>query len=159
MAPSADIAINLTYREMQISDLPAATAVRLSTVENAITVAELESQYGITPQSTAEAMTSHVKGWLCENSGKVVGFAMGDRLNGEVIVVAVLPEYEGRGIGKSVLAPVQTWLFTEGHEEFWLFSNPDPSIRSYGFYRYLGWRSTRTLPDDDEVLKLRKHPA
>jgi ribosomal protein S18 acetylase RimI-like enzyme len=151
--------MNLTYREMQIGDLPAATAVRISTVENAITVEELESDYGITPQSMAEAMTSHVKGWLCESSGNVVGFAMGDRSNGEVLVVAVLPEYEGRGIGKSVLAQVQTWLFTEGHEEIWLYSNPDPSIRAYGFYRNLGWRSTGMLPDDDEVLKLRKHTA
>ncbi len=148
--------MNLSCRQMQISDLPAASAVRLSTVENAITMEELESQYGITPQSVAEAMTSHVKGWLCENSGKVVGFAMGDRSNGEVQVVAVLPEYEGRGIGKSLLARVQTWLFSEGHEEIWLLANPDTNTRAYGFYRKLGWRATGTLRDDDEVMTLRK---
>ncbi len=43
--------MNFTCRQMQISDLPAALAVRLSTVENAITMEELERDYGITPQS------------------------------------------------------------------------------------------------------------
>ena len=159
MAPSADIAMNPTYREMQISDIPAATAVRLSTVENAITMAELESQYGVTPQSMVEAMASHVQGWLCEDFGKVVGFAMGDQSNGEVLVVAVLPECEGRGIGKRLLAYVQTWLFSGGHEEIWLLANPDPNIRASGFYRKLGWRATGTIRDDDEVLKLRNQTA
>jgi GNAT superfamily N-acetyltransferase len=146
---------------MQISDLPTALAVRLSTVENAITMEELESDYGITPQSLSEAMTSHVKGWLCEADGReaseiVVGFAMGDRSNGEVQVVAVLPEYEGMGIGKSLLTRVQTWLFSEGHEEIWLLANPDPNIRAHTFYRKLGWRATGSLRKDDEVMKLRR---
>jgi ribosomal protein S18 acetylase RimI-like enzyme len=127
--------MNFTYRQMQISDLPAALAVRLSTVENAITMEELASDYGITPQSVSVAMKSHVKGWLCEASGRIVGFAMGDRSNGEVQVVAVLPEYEGRGIGKNLLTRVQTWLFSERHEEIWLLANPDPNIRAHTFYR------------------------
>ena len=148
--------MKFTYRQMQISDLPAALAVRLSTVENAITKEALESDYGITPQSLSEAMKSHVKGWLSEASGRVVGFAMGDRSNGEVQVVAVLPEYEGRGIGKSLLTRVQAWLFSEGHEAIWLLANPDPNIRAHGFYRKLGWRATGSLRQDDEVMKLRR---
>ena len=142
---------------MEIGDLAATTAVRLSTIENAITLEELESQYGITPQSMAEAMASDVKGWLCESCEKVVGFAMGDRSTGEVLVVAVLPDHEGRGIGKNVLAQVQTWLFSEGHDEIWLLANPDPNIRASGFYRKIGWRATGTLRNDDEVMKLRRH--
>ncbi len=145
-----------TYRQMQISDLPAALAVRLSTVENAIAMEELERDYGITPQSLSAAMKSHVKGWLCEASGRVVGFAMGDRSSGEVQVVAVRPEYEGRGIGKSLLTRVQTWLFSEGHEEIWLLANPDPNVRAHTFYRKLGWRATGSLREDDEVMKLRR---
>ena len=146
----------LTYREMQVGDLPAVFAVRLSTVENAITMAELEARYGITPQSLAAAMGSHVRGWLCEAAGTVVGFAMGDRSNGEVQVVAVLPAYEGRGIGGCLLARVQTWLFAEGHEEIWLLATPDPSIRAYGFYRRLGWRAAGSPRGGEEVMKLHR---
>lgn len=139
---------------MRIGDLPATFEVRLSTVENAITMEELERDYGITPQSLSEAMASHVKGWLCEDSGTVVGFSMGDLSNGEVLVVAVHPDYEGNGIGKTLLLQVQDWLFSQGHEQIWLRANPDPKIRAHGFYRKLGWKATETR-GDEEVMTLR----
>ncbi len=151
--------MNFTYRPMETSDLAAAFAVRLSTVENSITMERLESDYGITPQSLSEAMASDVKGWLCETSGRAVGFAMGDRSNGEVQVVAVRPEFEGRGIGNRLLTHVQTWLFSEGHEEIWLLANPDPNVRAHGFYRKLGWRATGSSEGDNEVMKLRRPAA
>ena len=147
--------MKLRYRKMTPADLPAVFSVRLSTIENAITMKELEDDYGITLDSLAKAMDSHVSGWLCEDSEVVVGFSMGDRLNGEVQVVAVLPEYEGNGIGKSLLAKVQNWLFSEGHEEIWLGSNPDPTIRAYGFYRKLGWHATGRMKGYDEIMVLR----
>ena len=146
----------LTFREMKIGDLPAAFAVRLSTLENAVTMQELEEHYGITPESLSTAIRAHVRGWLCEDAGRVVGFAMGDRSKGEVQVVAVLPEYEGRAIGKDLLDRVTAWLFSEGHQEIWLLSNPDPDVRAQGFYRKLGWRATGVRKGDDEVMVLRR---
>ena len=149
--------MKLRYRKMTTADLPAVFSVRLSTIENAITMKELDEDYGITPESLTKAMNSHVSGWLCEDSGVVVGVSMGDRLNGEVQVVAVLPEYEGNGIGKSLLTKVQDWLFSEGHEEIWLGANPDPTIRAFGFYRKLGWQATGRMKGDDEIMVFRTH--
>lgn len=146
----------LTYREMRIDDLPAVLALRAATRENAMTLEELEEDYGITPESLAQSMQSHVRGWLCECEGEVVGFAMGDRANGEVQVVAVLPDFEGRGIGKALLRQVRDWLFAEGYEEIWLGANPDPQVRATGFYRRLSWRRTGVMKGDDEVLRLRR---
>ena len=143
------------YREMTIDDLPATFAVRLSTVENAITMEELERDYAITPDSLAAAMAAQVRGWLCEEAGTVVGFAMGDGANGEVQVVAVRPEYEAKGIGKALLARVRDWLFLQGYREVWLRANPDPGIRAHGFYRRLGWRATGRMVGDDEIMVLR----
>ena len=148
-----------SYRPMTIDDIPAALAVRVSTMENRLTMEELERDYGVTPESLAAAMKSDVKGWVCEDAGSVVGFAMGDRSNGEVSVVAVLPAYERRGIGRNLLARVQGWLFSEGHEEIWLQATPDPNIRAYGFYRKLGWRAAGTTEGDAEVMKLRREVA
>lgn len=144
----------LSFRKMRVDDVPAAFEVRLSTVENAVTADELERDYGVTLPSVAEAMECHVEGWLCEDRGAVVGFAMGDRQNGEVLVVAVRPEHEGRGIGRELLTRVQDWLFSEGHEQIWLRANPDPGVRASGFYRKLGWRTTGTRMGGDEVIKL-----
>jgi len=147
--------MKLRYRKMTPADLPAVFAVRLSTIENAVTMEELEDDYGITPESLAKAMGSHVSGWLCEDAETVVGFSMGDRLNGEVQVVAVLPDYEGHGIGKKLLARVQNWLFSKGHEKIWLGANPDPTIRAYGFYRKLGWQATGRMKGYDEIMVFR----
>ncbi len=144
----------LTFRPMTVADLPAVLTVRLSTRENAITLAELEEDYGITPESLAESMRSNVRGWLCADGDRVVGFAMGDRSNGEVQVVAVLPSREGRGIGKTLLRHVLNWLFASGHDEVWLRANPDPKIRATGFYRKLGWRTTGRMIGSDQVLTL-----
>ncbi len=147
--------MKLRYRKITPADLPEVFSVRLSTIENSITMKELEEDYGITLDSLTRAMSSHVSGWLCEDSEIVVGFSMGDRLNGEVQVVAVLPEYEGNGIGKSLLTKVQNWFFSEGHEEIWLGSNPDPTIRAYGFYRKLGWQATGRMKGYDEIMVFR----
>ncbi len=151
--------MTLVYREMTVLDLPAVFELRVATRENAVTMQELEEDYGITPRSLAEAMATHVRGWLCEDAGLAVGFAMGDRAKGEVQVVALRPSHERRGIGKRLLHKVTSWLFAEGHEEIWLLSNPDPSIRAYGFYRKLGWRATGERRGDDEVMTLRKTVA
>lgn len=148
--------MTLSFREMRIADLPATLAVRLATVENAVTLEELEADYGVTPDSVAAAMRSHVKGWLCEDSGAVVGFAMGDGASGEMLVVAVRPEHEGRGIGGRLLDEVETWLFAQGHEKIWLLANPDPEIRASGFYRKRGWQKTGRLRKHDEVMTLRR---
>ena len=148
--------MRLTFRPMTVDDIPAALALRVSTVENALTMEELERDYGVTPTSLAEGMKSHVKGWVCEDAGAVVGFAMGDRSSGEVSVVAVLPSHERRGIGKNLLMRLQSWLFSEGHDEIWLYATPDPNIRAYGFYRKLGWRAAGTTEAGAEVMKLRR---
>jgi Fe2+ transport system protein FeoA len=70
--------------------------VRLATRENVMTMAAL-ADMGITPGSTIEAMSVNVAGWLCEVAGKIVGFSMGAKDTGEVLVVAVLAKYEKTG--------------------------------------------------------------
>lgn len=139
---------------MTVDDLDAVMEVRFSTRENAITLKELEEDYGITRESMVKAMQSHVRGWLCELEGSVAGFAMGDVENGEVQVVAVHPDFEGRGIGAQVLGAVCDWLFSEGHAQLWLGANPDPEIRATGFYAKLGWIPTGVMKGYDEVLVL-----
>lgn len=148
-----------TYRRMEEADVEAVFQVRTSTIENAITRDELKEYYDITPDSVAASLRRKAGGWLCEIRGEIVGFCMGDRSNGEVTVLAVLPDLEGRGIGKTLLAYVRDWLYAAGHEQIWLMSNPDPSVRAHGFYRSLGWQPTGRIVEDDEVLVLLREPG
>jgi GNAT superfamily N-acetyltransferase len=56
-------------------------------------------------------------------------FCDADRTNGEILVLAVAPDYEGQGVGKTLLATAVKWLRTEGWKTVWLASHPDPTTR------------------------------
>ena len=47
--------------------------------------------------------------------------------------LAVLPEYEARGIGSRLLTPVVEWLRLCGQHRLWLAASPNPKVRGYGF--------------------------
>jgi ribosomal protein S18 acetylase RimI-like enzyme len=143
----------MTFREIDARDVPELFKVRTSTRENRMTMEALGGM-GITPDSTIKALSVSVAGWLCEVSGRIVGFSMGDKSTGEMLVVAVLPEHEGKGIGKRLMGLIQEWLFSNGHTEIWLLENSDPSVRAYGFYRKLGWVPVGFHESGHQILKL-----
>jgi ribosomal protein S18 acetylase RimI-like enzyme len=143
---------------MEQEDVNEVLRVRTLARENALSMDELAS-LGITPESTSSLLEEDAKGWVCEESGEILGFTMGDGRSGEVLVLAVLPQHEGRGIGRRLLDFVEGWLFSKGHPEVWLRTNPDPSLRAYGFYRSLGWLPTGEYRGNEQVLKLRRDGA
>ena len=103
-----------------------------------MTVEELQ-RLGIDPQSVAGSLESSTKGWVCDDSGRVVAFSMADRATGELLVIAVLPEYEGKGVGRQLMALAENWLAASGCKRAWLTTDLDTNLRAYGFYRKRGW--------------------
>jgi ribosomal protein S18 acetylase RimI-like enzyme len=84
----------------------------------------------------------------------MVGYCFGSLNDGEVVVLALLPEYEGKGIGKSLLSKVNSDLVKAGNSRLFLGCSSDPRSRSYGSYRNLGWRSTGKIDKNgDEILE------
>ncbi len=142
-------------RELVAADIPAIFAVRVSTTENAITEERLKD-LGITAETTAAAIRNNLKGWVAEVDGEVTGFVMGDKDTGEITVLALRPEFEGRGLGKQLMQQVTEWLFTVGHDELWLLTGAIPSFRAYGFYQAIGWQPTGEIVDADEKFVLRR---
>jgi len=136
-----------SYRIIQVSDIPDLFRIRIATWHNPLGASELPAM-GITPASVAEQLRcgSH-KGWLCEIHGEVVGFAIGNRTNGEMWVIAVLKEYEGMGIGRQLITSVETWLWDEGWNCIWLTTDLDPTFRAVGFYKQLGWQDWKLEKD------------
>jgi ribosomal protein S18 acetylase RimI-like enzyme len=128
----------LRFREITAADVPALFYVRPRTRQNALTFEELQ-RLGINPQSVTESLEKTTKGWLCEDSGRVVAFSMADRATGEFLVIAVLPDYEGKGIGGKLMASAEEWLAASGCKRAWLSTDLDIRLRAYGFYRKLGW--------------------
>ena len=113
--------------------------MRAATDENRLTLDRLAA-LGINEKSVREKLLSSHQGWLCEEQGSVVGFAMGDRSSGEMWVIAVLPTHIRRGIGGALLEQVETWLFSEGCSSLWLTTDVDTRLRAYAFYKEHGWR-------------------
>jgi GNAT superfamily N-acetyltransferase len=136
-------------------DIPACLVLRGQTRENAISAERLEAM-GITAQSWADDVRSGaLTGHVCTEKGAIVGFCFGDNASGEVVVLALLPAHERQGIGQRLLSRVVRHLGTAGHRRLFLGCAADPTTRSHGFYRHLGWVSTGTFDQaGDEVLEL-----
>jgi ribosomal protein S18 acetylase RimI-like enzyme len=156
MASVTDVKI----REASESDIESLFDIRARTRENPMSRSHLAS-LGITPASWAAALRSgRDKTWVCFVGVLPVGFCAADSDHGEILVLAVIPEYEARGIGKQLLERAVRWLRTCGCRRLWLAANPDPNGRAHGFYRSQGWRPTGERADSgDEILVLTETPG
>ena len=143
------------FRALRGGDIEEIFDVRGATRENAVSRERLAAM-GITPASVAEHLAAGAtRGWVCSCESRIVGFCIGQSATGEVLVLAVLPEFEGRGIGKTLLSLAVGWLRSFRPTRVWLGASADPNTRSYGFYRSLGWRPVgETDTHGDEVLVL-----
>lgn len=144
---------SVVFRPTLEADIDATFEVRASTRENPISRRQLE-EWGFTPQTVAAGYREgRTAGWVCEELGRIVGFCSGDVPSGEIIVLAVLPECEGHGLGLGLLARLVATLRERGAPRLWLSASPDPGIRAHGFYRANGWTPTgEVLENGDQIL-------
>src|SRR6266540_7463867 len=91
------------FREVTPADVPSLFYVRTRSRENGYTLEELAG-LGITEKTVIEKLSSSFKGWLCQFDDLVVGFCIADRGTGELWVIAVLPDFECKGIGSRLMA-------------------------------------------------------
>ncbi|MBD2838748.1 GNAT family N-acetyltransferase [Pseudomonas sp. JM0905a] len=147
---------NRSYRKAIPDDAARCIEIRGRTRENAFSAEELRA-LGITVESWAAGIgDGSCPGHVCCEDGEMVGYCFGDRDSGEIVVLALLPEYEGEGIGKQLLQLVVEAFRAAGFTRLFLGCSSDPAVRSHGFYRHLGWGFTGELDDlGDEILELR----
>jgi GNAT superfamily N-acetyltransferase len=147
----------MIFREMEPRDIGRCIEVRTSVRENRYSLEELR-QAGITEASVTRMLATTHKGWVCELDRRVVGFSMGNRSNGEFWVVAVLPEYEGRGIGRKLMDLAVQWLRASGCTGIWLWTSPDVSTRAHALYQKSGWEDCG-VQNGQRIMKLRRPEA
>lgn len=147
--------MRLTYRPALPTDAEACVVLRGKTRENAVSEHQLRVR-GITAKSWGDDIRSGaLPGYICMADEHVVGYCFGASSSGEIVVLALLPDFENRGIGRELLNRMTGHLAKIGHRRLFLGCSPDPGSRSYGFYRHLGWRSTETFDEyGDEILEI-----
>ena len=127
------------FRQATAADMPGISHVRLSVIENALSVEQLEER-GITNASVAASLLTHRKGWVAEQNGQIVAFSMADRADWSIFALFVLPGYEQRGLGSQLLDLALGWLWENGAERVWLSTGPQ--TRASRFYEMRGWTCT-----------------
>ncbi len=149
--------MTINYRIAQASDTKRCLQIRGMTRQNPMTLQDLQS-IGVTQESWASAVaTGEITGTVAESEGCVVGYCFGDFASGEIQVLALLPAFENKGIGKVLLSKTMAVLFASGLTRLWLAASPDPAIRAHGFYRYLGWQYTgETDRIGDQILEYKQ---
>jgi GNAT superfamily N-acetyltransferase len=151
---------HLELRPAIASDAKECVHLRGRTRENAVSEERLR-ELGISAESWgADIASGALPGFVCRADGRLAGYCFGDARTGEVVVLALLPEFEGQGLGRRLLGLVVQHLRDLGHRRLFLGCSSDPAVRSYGFYRHLGWRATgETDKLGDEVLELVGSPS
>jgi GNAT superfamily N-acetyltransferase len=128
--------------------------------ENTVSETRLAS-FGITPSCwAADVRAGLLAGITAKLQDRLLGYWFRNTRDGEVVVLALLPEAEGGGIGRELLGRVVLSLRECGYRRLFLGCSSNPNVRSYGFYRRLGWRPTGAVDSHaDDVLELNVEPG
>lgn len=146
-----------TIREIVPADMDAIFAVRVATWHTPNAKEDM-TRMGITPEAVLAMMRDRTRGWIAEVGARAIGFTMGHARTGEMWVIAVLKEFEGRGVGRALMARVEGWLAAEGCRETWLTTDVDENDRAVGFYKRLGWTDWK-FEHGDRYMRKRLRPA
>jgi GNAT superfamily N-acetyltransferase len=136
------------------ADVEAMFDIRTSVRENHQSREELAA-LGVTPFSISEMLRTSGRAWIADVNGVPAGFSLADADERTIFGMFVRPEYEGRGLGRALIAHAEQWLF-DYTDEIWLTTGSDPSIRANGFYRHLGWRQGGTNERGENRYILRR---
>ena len=140
---------DLNIRPAIASDVDAVFAIRLKVRENRLTMAELAAR-GITKTAWFDWLNNGTGMWVAETGGAITGFAIALPREATLWALFVDPEYDGQGIGSTLLKTAEDWLFAQGCTEISLTTDSDPKIRAHGFYDRHGWVLTGDA-DDGQV--------
>ncbi|NWA39764.1 GNAT family N-acetyltransferase [Pseudomonas reactans] len=142
--------MSINIRTAQLADIDGIFDVRTSVTENHLSREEMR-QMGITESAVAEMIENNHCAWVATENDKIIGFSMILPDEGCLFAAFVLPEYEGRGVGRRLVSLAEQELFKH-HEIAWL--ETDKNSRAAKFYMQLGWGNKKAINDTD--IKLEK---
>lgn len=122
----------MKIREANIEDIQQIQIVRNSVKENTLSNPNL-----VTDEDCKIFLTERGKGWVCEMSYEIIGFAIADLQDHKVWALFVHPQFDKQGIGRQLHDIMLNWYFSQTKETVWL--GTAPNTRAESFYRKAGW--------------------
>lgn len=141
--------MSINVRTAQLSDIDGMFEVRTSVIENHLSREEMR-QMGITESAVADMIEKNHCAWVATENDKIIGFTMILQDEGCLFAAFVLPEYEGRGVGRSLVDLAEQELFKH-HKAVWL--ETDKNSRAAKFYMRLGWVKKENISESDIRLE------
>lgn len=132
----------MRYREAIPGDIPQMQEVRNSVKENVLSNPGL-----VTDEDCAKHITTYGKGWICEEENRIIGFAIADVIHHNIWALFVLPQYEGKGVGKALHSIMLTWYFSQTDATVWL--STAFNTRAEKFYISQGWQCVGHYSDKE----------
>ena len=141
--------MNIMTRLALTTDTESIFEVRTSVKENYLSREEME-QMGITESVVMDMIDESRCAWVAVDDTKVIGFSMILPDEGCLFAAFVLPEYEGKGVGRRLVELAEQELFKH-HETAWL--ETDKNSRAAKFYMQLGWVKKEDAGESDIRLE------
>lgn len=145
----------MNIRPARLDDIKTLFHIRTSVVENHQSREEL-AKLGVTPETIAQMLQTHCRAWIAEIDGQAVGFSFANAAERMVFGLFVLPQFEGRGVGRALMQQAEDWLWSLGETRIHLYTGNNPNLRAYGFYQHLGWEVGEVQSDSQIKFVKRK---
>ena len=124
----------MNFRQAIPEDIPQIQIVRNSVKEN-----QLSNPNLIPDELVEEFITKRGKGFVCEIDDKIVGFSIVDFVENNVWALFLLPDFEGKRIGKKLHQLMLDEYFSKTKETIWL--STEANSRAEIFYKKQGWKN------------------
>lgn len=139
----------MIFREALLSDIPQIQIVRHAVKENI-----LSNPLLVTDEDCASFITVRGKGWVCEIENTIVGFAIADLKEHNIWALFIHPDFEARGIGKTLHQLMMDWYFSQTGITVWL--GTAPGTRAQQFYLRQGWTNVGTVNKGEVKFEMKK---
>jgi GNAT superfamily N-acetyltransferase len=139
----------MIYREAKTDDIAQMQIVRNSVTENVLSNPDL-----VKDKDYVDYLTTRGKGWICEVENTIVGFAICDLVEDNIWALFVHPNFDKRGIGKTLHKLMMDWYFAQGKQMCWL--STEPNSRAEKFYTMQGWQAAGVYGKGEIKFELTK---
>ena len=124
----------MNFRQAIPEDIPQIQIVRNSVKEN-----QLSNPNLIPDELVKEFITKRGKGFVCEIDDKIVGFSIVNFVENNVWALFLLPDFEGKRIGKKLHQLMLDEYFSKTKETIWL--STEANSRAEIIYKKQGWKN------------------